>query len=229
MAPAWKVRRGGGTPLRSRDDLQAVLLKQRGVPLGRREAFFEPSYERDVLDPASLAGTAEAVDRLARAAKRRERVLVYGDYDADGISGTAILVTTLRDLGLRVMPYLPHRLEDGDGLSKQALERLIDEVDILVSVDCGISNAAEVAELNRRGKEVIIVDHHLLPAELPPARAILHPALANYGCPHLSGAGVAWKLAQALLRDSRLAGDVDPDREKGVLDLACIGTLAGEG
>jgi single-stranded-DNA-specific exonuclease len=209
----------------SGERLSTLLLAQRGVALGQENIFFEPNFERDIHDPAKMSGMTAAVERIVRSASKQERILVYGDYDADGITGTALLVSTLRELGVAVLPYLPHRLEDGYGLNGRVLDRLAPEFDVLISVDCGVSNAAEIARLGELNKDVIVVDHHTLPDPLPPALAILHPGLGTYPFAHLSGVGVAWKLAQALLRDSRLGG-ADRDREKWLLDLCCLGTVA---
>ncbi len=162
------------------------------------------------------------MQRLRRARRRSERVLVYGDYDADGVCGTALLLTALRESGVEAVPYLPHRLEDGYGLNLRVLERLAAEFDVLISVDCGVSNAAEIGWLQERGRDVIVVDHDKLPEVLPEALAILHPALGGYPWPFLSGSGVAWKLAQALLEDRT----GDPEAEKWLLDLCCLGTVA---
>jgi single-stranded-DNA-specific exonuclease len=206
--------------------LHALLLTQRGVSPSQASSFFEPRYERDIHDPSLLSGMATAVERIVRAAQKSERVLVYGDYDADGITGTALLVSTLRELGITAAPFLPHRLEDGYGLNGQVLERLASEFELLITVDCGISNAAEISALRARGKDVLVVDHHALPDALPPALAILHPGLSAYPFAHLSGAGVAWKFSQALLREQRIGGNKDADQEKWLLDLCSLGTVA---
>lgn len=154
---------------------------------------------------------------LREAATDRQRVLIYGDYDADGITATAILVSVLHSLNISVTPYLPHRLDDGYALNKNVLEPLLAEFDILLSVDCGVSNIEEVAWLKAKNKTVIIVDHHEFPETLPPADAILHPRLNSYPFGHLSGAGVAWKLAWALLGQ---------EQASELADLAALGTIA---
>lgn len=221
MDAAWRVS-GGDTALASVAELREALLSQRHVAPEAEAAFFEPSFARDIHDPMRLGHMRQAVARLKRARRRGERVLVWGDYDADGVCGAALLLIALRSFGLAALPYLPHRLEDGYGLNKRVLERLLPEFDVLIAVDCGISNSAEIAWLAAQGRDVIIVDHHALPDELPRALAVLHPALAHYPYPHLSGSGTAWKLAQALL-----AGEArQADEEKWLLDLCCIGTVA---
>lgn len=201
--------------VRSLPELEALLLTRRGVVAQQVEQFFAPVYAEAIHAPEKLSGMQAAQDRLRQARRQHERVLVYGDYDADGITATAIVVTALQTLGLAVTPYLPHRMDDGYALSQTVLEKLITDFDILIAVDCGISNGAEIAWLKSHGKGVIIVDHHELPAELPAADAILHPRVGAYPFPYLSGAGVAWKLAQALTGDGQ-----------ALLDLAMLGTLA---
>lgn len=213
---------GGEAAVDSLSALRARLLAQRGIAAESAPFFFEPSFSRDVHDPLRLAQMADAVARLRRARQRGERVLVYGDYDADGVCGTALLLAALQALGYAAFPYLPHRIEDGYGLNHRVLERLLPEFDVLISVDCGISNAAEIDWLAARGRDAIVVDHHALPEQLPPALAILHPGLAHYPFPFLSGSGVAWKLAQALFADD----GQHRHEEMWLLDLCCIGTIA---
>lgn len=221
MKAVWRVA-GGEAAFVSLAALRELLLRRRGVTADSAAAFFEPSFERDIHDPLLLPEMPAAVARLQRARQHGEHVLVYGDYDADGVCGTALLLCALRALGLPALPYLPHRLEDGYGLNKAVLERLLPEFEVLVAVDCGISNAAEIAWLNSRGRDTIVVDHHALPAVLPSTLAILHPGLGGYPFPYLSGSGTAWKLAQALYaQEARLA-----EEEKWLLDLCCIGTVA---
>ena len=224
---AWNIR-GGEQTVDNQDTLLEILLRNRGVDNESRESFFSSSYARDIHNPYDIAHMDIAVDRIMRAVKKKERVLVYGDYDADGITSTAIMVQALTDVGAHVIPYLPHRYEDGYGLNGAALTRMADEFEVLITVDCGISNAAEVEALQASGKDVIIVDHHELPAVLPSAHAILHPRHPDgaYSWGHLCGAGTSWKFAQALLRheDSPYANDAD--REKWLLDMVMIGTVA---
>ncbi|MEK7556346.1 MAG: single-stranded-DNA-specific exonuclease RecJ [Patescibacteria group bacterium] len=225
MALSWKV--GAGTEVvATLERLREVLLGLRGIDPEEAAGFFLPEYDSTIHAPLLMRGMRRAVDRLFAAREAGERVLVYGDYDADGVTATALLVTVLRKLGIQVIPYLPHRLEDGYGLNRRALERLLPEFDLLISADCGISNAEEIAYLASRGKDVIIVDHHELPAHLPSAFAILHPRLPSYPFPYLSGAGVAFKLAQGLLRDARARRVGEAHDEHALLDLAALGTIA---
>ena len=228
MKRVWYVGKGGTRSPKTAAGLQRLLLRQRGVTVADAEHFFVPTYERTIHDPLLLSDMALAVDRIYHAIKKNERIIVHGDYDADGVSSTAILVSVITELGGVVAPHLPNRFDDGYGLSQAVLEHLAPEMDLLIAVDCGITSAAEVAALKRRGIDTIIIDHHTIPATLPPARAIIHPRHPQqpYVFPWLCGAGLAWKTAQALLRDPRSPFAHDPDHEKWLLDLAVIGTIA---
>ncbi len=173
--------------------------------------------------PHLLAGVADALPRLAAAVRNGETVAVFGDFDVDGISGTAILTETLTRLGARVIPYLPHPVAEGHGMTPQAVSRLVERgATLILTVDCGISNADEVAHAQRSGADVIITDHHTPPPDSPDAIAIVNPRMPGnaYPFPELCGAGIAYKLATALL-DS-LGQPADPS----LLELAALGTIA---
>ena len=225
MAQVWHVGAEAGM-IHSLDHLRELLLAARGVVPAETTQFFSPRYEASVHSPQLLPDMDKAVERILAAAVRQERVLVYGDYDADGVTATAILISVLREVGVHAMPYLPHRLDDGYGLNREVLTGLLAEFDILISADCGVGNTEEIRWLASQQKDVIVVDHHELPTELPPAYVILHPRLPGYPFPHLSGAGVAWKLAQGLLRKHYGQSPETTAREQGYLALAALGTVA---
>jgi single-stranded-DNA-specific exonuclease len=212
----------------TQNELISVLLNNRGVSPEDAEHFFAPSYIRDIHNPYELGDMQKAVDRVYVAVKNKQRIMVYGDYDADGITSTAIMLDVLESIGAHAVPYLPHRYDDGYGLNGDVLKQAQNEFDVLITVDCGIGNGAVVSMLQEFGKDVIIVDHHELPEEMPPAYAILHPRHPNYKYPfeHLCGAGTSFKFAQALLRHEDSPHIKDPDKEKWLLDLAMIGTIA---
>ncbi len=226
--PVWNIRGGETKEITDQEQLFEVLLAARGVSLSDRDLFFSPSYANAIHNPHDLFDMDSAVERVMRAVKNKERILVYGDYDADGICSTAIMVSVLSDIGARVIPFLPHRYDDGYGLSSAALTRMLSEFDLLITVDCGVSNSAEIACMNDADKDTIIVDHHEIPSVLPQAYAILHPRhpQGSYGWGHLCGAGVSWKFAQALYRHEDSPHAKDADQEKWLLDLAMIGTVA---
>ncbi len=191
--------------------------------------FLKPDFNKDFHDPYLMSGMEVAVERIEKAIKNKERIIVYGDYDVDGISGSAILVLTLRHFNAEVSYRLPHRLNDGYGLN----EKFIDEfeqagVKLLITVDCGISNAKEVALAKEKGIDVIITDHHQIPQNYPEAAyEVLHPARpgGKYPFKDLTGAGVAFKLAHALLQHDG-HGEDDNSLIFALLDLASLGTVA---
>lgn len=207
----------------------ASVLWRRGIRTAEEaEVFLNPSWERDVHDPFAFADMRKAVARLLQAREAGEKVVIHGDYDADGVSGSVILHSTLKELGVDVSVYLPHREKEGYGLSFATVEKLAAEgAAVIVTCDCGISNGREIARAAELGLDVIVADHHALPPDPPPAHAILHPLREGEAYPfkYLTGGGVAFKLCQALWREAGL-----PDgRDKWLLDLAAISTVADMG
>jgi single-stranded-DNA-specific exonuclease len=201
------------------------LLARRGVTdiAGLDAWFAEPLA--GLHDPNLLPDADRLLMRLARARERGERVMVFGDFDADGLDGLAILVLALRRYGLTVDPYVPSRLDEGHGLSLAALDAAeAADVSVIVTVDTGSSSAVEIAAAAARGIDVIVTDHHRLPPELPPAVAVVNPHRSDSRYPdsRLAGSGVAFKVAQLVLRD-------EPGGAAAALelaDLATIGTVA---
>ncbi|MDP3996963.1 MAG: single-stranded-DNA-specific exonuclease RecJ [Candidatus Andersenbacteria bacterium] len=227
MNRQWVVTADARGAISSTEELRGFLLVRRGVGADGAAGFFRSSYKDDIHDPGNFPDMAAGVDRIFRAIKDKEQIIVYGDYDADGISSTAILVETLREHGARVSPYIPHRIDDGYGLNKEVLERLAPEMSLLVTVDCGVTAAEEVKWLKRQKIDTVIVDHHTPGRVKPAAVAIIHPnyPVGSYSWPYLCGAGTAWKVAQALSNDNRSVWRGDTDRVKWLLDLAMLGTL----
>ncbi len=225
MSKVWQVTAGQRT-IEDLAILQSLLCRGRGVNNANQEKFFSPDYSRDIHNPHLLYGMREAVDKIYQTVESRQRILIWGDYDADGVTATATLAAVLQDLKAKFIPYLPHRADDGYGLNQEVLQSMLDEFDLLITVDCGVSNIEEISWLKKKGKDVIVVDHHELPDKLPPA-LVIHPRHpeGQYPWGYLCGAGVAWKLSQALLRDSRSRFANDADREKWLLDLTLLGTI----
>jgi len=195
------------------------LLARRGVSDADALRGFIGPAAAALNDPQMLpdAGVFEARIRRARAAG--ERVMVFGDFDADGITGLAILTTALRRLGVDVMPYVPSRLDEGHGLSLAAVEAAVAAgASVVITVDTGTSSVAEATAAAARGLDVLITDHHRVPLELPPAVAIVNPHRpdATYPDRRLAGSGVAFTLARLLLGDAAL----------DLADLAAIGSVA---
>ncbi|MCI0475342.1 MAG: single-stranded-DNA-specific exonuclease RecJ, partial [Anaerolineales bacterium] len=183
-------------------------------------------------NPFQMRGVNEAIDRLRRAIRAREAIAVYGDFDADGVTATALLVQVLQSLGAQAKPYIPHRIDEGYGLNLEALQQLKDEgVRVVITVDCGVRSLDEVAFGTRIGLDMIITDHHAPTDELPNAFAVIDPKqpLCQYPTKELSGVGVAFKLAQALLRVNErvpIQKNQIPVIEDALLDLVALGTVA---
>ena len=175
-------------------------------------------------DPHKLATMPKAVERVRQALAARESIIISGDYDADGLTSLALLVTFFRLIGADVHAFVPHRLEHGYGLNKAAIERgLAEGCKLLITVDSGTSDAAQVADAQAQGLDVIITDHHTLPEQLPQAIAVINPHVGDYPGEGLTGVGVAWKLCQALCMD------IDERWFKhlpGLLDLVAVGSVA---
>jgi single-stranded-DNA-specific exonuclease len=192
------------------------------------QAFLEGHYLENS-DPFLLADMDQAVRRIGKAIKDDELIVVYGDFDADGVTATVLLTEALRGLGLersRVRPYIPDRVDEGYGLNMGAIEH-IKEIgsSLIITVDCGIRSLAEVVYANELGIDVIITDHHSLGTKLPPAAAIINPKREDSAYPDrmLAGVGIAFKLAQALYSSLPDQTEINLD---SLLDLVAVGTVA---
>jgi single-stranded-DNA-specific exonuclease len=212
--------------------LVATVLGQRGIRDLEEGRQFLESRLAAMPDPLLMKDMEPAVARLARAVKQREPIAVHGDYDVDGITGTALLVETLRQFGASVEYYIPLRLKDGYGLSGEALQRAAGAgAKVAVSVDCGVSAHDEARLAANLGLDLIITDHHQAPADLPEALAVVNPCRQDCEFPekNLSGVGVAFMLLIALrarLREEgHFAGREEPDLRRS-LDLVALGTIA---
>jgi single-stranded-DNA-specific exonuclease len=182
-------------------------------------------------EPERLPGIVEAVERLHAAVQHKKRICIYGDYDVDGVTGTAILLTTLRMLDADVEFFVPHRLEDGYGLNSESLASIAASgTSVVVTVDCGIASIAEAEEARRLNLELIVTDHHEPKDRLPEADVLVHPRLSGgYPWGELSGAGVAFKLAWALCKKAAGSEKVSPPMRECLLDavaFAALGTVA---
>jgi single-stranded-DNA-specific exonuclease len=201
----------------------AGLLVSRGVrdpeAAGR---FLHPDLERDWRDPDELPGMPEAADAVAAAIEARARIVVFGDFDADGITAAAVVYRGLAELGAQVEVDLPHRFDDGYGLTQSSVDRLVALApDLVITVDNGISSAEEVRALLAAGIDVVVTDHHE-PGELVPEGVpVVDPKLGGYHFQGLAGAGVALKLVQAV--GGRLGR---PGLHEQLTDIAAVGTLA---
>lgn len=227
---AWQVRTPDGALAGALvadlglEPVTARVLVSRGIDTpDAARAWLHPSLD-GLHDPFAFRQMEAAVDRILHALRRRERIVIHGDYDVDGISGTVLLVTVLRHLGGDVEFILPHRIDDGYGLAPRGILRAQNMGGrLLVAVDCGVTALAAAETASRVGLDLIIVDHHLPRSELPEARAILNPRLPDSGYPEedLAAVGVAFKLARAVLRRHRpeISG-------LSLLKLVALGTVA---
>jgi single-stranded-DNA-specific exonuclease len=207
------------------DRLVTGLLARRGLlQAADFDSFFASPLEA-LHDPHLLPDSAPFAARIQRARDRAERVMVFGDFDADGLTGLAILTITLRRLGIETIPYVPSRLDEGHGLSRAAITAAHEAgASVIVTVDCGTTSTAEIGEAQAGGIDVLVTDHHRVPVDLPPAVAVVNPQRSDSLYPErrLAGSGVAFKLAQLLLAD-------EPDGPAAALalaDLATIGSVA---
>lgn len=204
----------------------AVVLAGRGLsdPQAAR-TFLDCSAV--IPDPYLFADMTEAVDRLETAIERRERIVVHGDYDADGITATALMVLGLRPFGVEAGWFLPSRFTEGFGLSRTAVERIAAEgPGLLVTVDCGVNYPDEVRLAQQMGLDVIVIDHHQPGPELPGC-LLIHPVRGDYPSEDLCGVGLAFKVLHALhVRREGAAVDQIPEALHGLLDLVAVGTIA---
>jgi single-stranded-DNA-specific exonuclease len=204
--------------------LIAQLLCNRGVTSLAQVEPFLAADRRLLLDPFLLPDMDKAVARVQRALRSGEAMTIYGDFDADGITATTLLTQGLCLVGGKVTPYIPHRIEEGYGLNSAALEKLYRKgVSLVITVDCGISTADEVAQAQSMGLDVIITDHHTPLPMMPPAVAVVDPKRADSAYPfrELAGVGVAFKLLQAVYISLGKEAELDQ-----FLDLVALGTVA---
>ncbi|KKP56987.1 MAG: Single-stranded-DNA-specific exonuclease [Candidatus Moranbacteria bacterium GW2011_GWF1_34_10] len=202
------------------------LLLQRGIKNQEDiKKFIFPNYDQDVRDPFLFKDMQKAMERLKIAKEKNEKILVFGDYDADGITSSLILKITLEEVGFDVSVYIPNK-EEGYGLNDEALKNFSQKgITLVITTDCGISNRNEVAGAGKIGMDIIITDHHHIPPEIPQAVAVINPKIKDCGYPekNLAGVGVAFKFVQAIYETFL------PDKKsdtKWMLDLVAIGTIA---
>jgi len=200
------------------------VLKSRGYDTPEKiERYFVPSLS-DLHNPFLLGGMEKAVDRIIKAIETNEKVLVHGDYDADGITGSALVIGNLRKFGLDVDYHIPHRIVEGYGLSPKGISRAIESgCTLIITVDCGITAVQEVLQAKKSNVDVIICDHHKPQSILPDAYAILDPKLPddNYPFKELAGVGVAFKMIQGLY--TKMKQPVETAYED--LDLVALGSV----
>jgi single-stranded-DNA-specific exonuclease len=203
------------------------LLLKRGIDTTEKlEKFLTPDYEKGLHDPFILSGMKEAVDCFLEAKKEGKRICIYGDYDADGVTSSVLLHFFLKELEVDNFCYIPDRDKEGYGLNNQAIDYIKGkEADLIITVDCGITNKEEVEYATNKGLDVIILDHHHVPPEIPEAVAVVDPKKKQekYPFDELAGVGVAFKFIQAVARETK---DYEEEKLKWYLDLVAIGTVA---
>lgn len=203
------------------------VLQNRGITDPQQIEYFFNHATHNFHDPFLMKDMEKAVTRIQKAITGQERIVIYGDYDVDGMSGTALLFHALKKLGALISYRIPHRLDDGYGMHKKFIDEFEKiNVTLVITVDCGISCATEIAYAAEKKIDVIVSDHHTIPEKMPDAVAILHPLQKD--CPYpfkgLTGSGVAFKLAHALLQNTQHAGMIE-----SLTDLASFGTIADLG
>ena len=207
-------------------DLFEELLTARGLTdPGSRAAFLSPDYSHERHDPFLLPDMRLAVERLVRAREKAERVVIYGDYDIDGLTATTVLLEAFAAFGIKADAFIPNRFVEGYGLNAHAIRSLAEaKADLIVTVDCGSLSHDEIAMANDLHVDVIVTDHHSVAETMPAAVAVINPKRPNHTYPFidLAGVGVAFKVVQAL--QTVLTG-LPEGQEKWLLDLVAFGTV----
>jgi single-stranded-DNA-specific exonuclease len=219
--------------------IMAQILYNRGQDTPDKVHAFLQGGDQALHNPFQMIGMNKAVARIRHAIKQGELIAVYGDFDADGVTSTALMTQALEALDGRVMPYIPNRVDEGYGVNNAALQSLHDAgVKLVITVDCGIRSVEEVQYGNELGLDMIVTDHHSVGDQLPPALAVIDPKIdakqrieegKTNGYPEdmLAGVGVAYKLADALFRATQVQGRSQPKVElESLLDLVALGTVA---
>lgn len=207
------------------NSLLAKILVNRGITTEKDIKQFLNPTRNDFYDPYLMPDMEKAVKRILKALDRKEKVLIYGDYDVDGITSVTVLKSFLKDRGLEVDEYIPNRLDEGYGLNKPAVEKIAkDQYTLMITVDCGISAIEEVKYANNLGLEVIITDHHEPGEKLPEAVAVVDAKRRDNEYPfrNLAGVGVVFKLIQAISKKLEL----EEKEYLKYLDIVCIGTIS---
>jgi len=211
------------------ENLEKHLLFYRGIKTKEEaEKFLNPDYEMDLHDPFEILDMDKAADRILQAVKNNEKIIVFGDYDADGVCAAAIFHDFFKKIDFgNFHIHIPDRHLDGYGLTSEAIDEFIEQkAGLIITVDCGITDYDEVEKINKAGIDAVIIDHHLVPEKLPNAFAIIDSKQEkdNYPFKYLCGAGMAFKTIQALIIKGNF--NIVPGWEKWLLDLVAIATIA---
>ena len=204
--------------------LLASILVNRNIEEDKIEAFLNPT-RKSFHDPFLMPDMKKAVDRILKAMQNKEKIIIYGDYDVDGITSITVLKSFLEDRGVHVDSYIPNRLEEGYGLNKPAIEKIAEnKYQLMITVDCGISGIEEIEYANSLGIETIVTDHHEVGDSLPNAIAVVDAKRKDneYPCRDLAGVGVVFKLIQAI----GIKLGLEEKEYLKYLDIVCIGTIS---
>lgn len=206
-----------------------LLLERRGITTkDEADRFLSPHYRDHTHDPFLLRGMEEAVARILKAVENNETVLIYSDFDADGIPGAVVLHDFFKEVGFaNFTNYIPHRHDEGFGVHLDAVEQFAEDgVSLIITIDCGIADVSEVARARELGMDIIVTDHHESGSEVPDATAVVDPKQPGCEYPNkdICGAGVVYKLVQALI--ARGSFDIAEGREKWYLDMVGLATLS---
>jgi len=209
------------------DSMLARILHERSVSFEEVNYYLSLESEKPSFSsPYEIPELEKAVLRIEKAVDQKEKIMIYGDYDVDGTTSSALMVYALRDLGANADFYIPHRIEEGYGLNPKAIIKIKSKqkAKLLITCDCGITNLEEIELANSIGLDVIVTDHHSLPKDLPKAVAVLNPKFLpeNHPLHWLPGVGVAFKLAEALLKKKNFP----QEKIDQLLDLVCLGMIA---
>lgn len=212
--------------------LVGQILLNRGLVDEEEVLHFLKGHLGDLTDPYLMCDMEKAVKRIITALKNDEKILIYGDYDVDGVTATSLLLLFLRDLGFSVFYYIPNRVNEGYGMNIESIRKFHEKgIGLIITVDCGISSVKEIALAGSLGLSVVVTDHHEPPEELPEAEALINPLLENCSFPYksLSGVGLAFYLVAGLRKGLREDGFFDDSTEPSLLDyldLVAVGTIA---
>ncbi len=204
--------------------LATILVNRNILETENLDKFLKPT-RNDFHDPFLMPDMKIAVERILKAIENKEKIIIYGDYDADGITSITVLKSFFKDIGVEVSSYIPNRLEEGYGLNKPAVKKIVDDkYDLMITVDCGISAIEEIDYANSLGIETIVTDHHEVGEKLPNALAIVDAKRKDnmYPCRDLAGVGVVFKLIQAL----SIKLNLKEESYLKYLDIVCIGTIS---
>ena len=206
--------------------VEALLIARGYRTEEERQTFLFPNFDRDIHDPFLFLQMNRVVDRIGQAKEAGEKIGIFGDFDADGVTSSVIMREALTALGIATAVYIPEKSSEGHGLGMKAVDFFETQgIKLILTLDCGMTNHPEISEAKRRGIETIVVDHHHVPKVLPEAYAIINPKLSEETYPfrELCGAGTSFKVAQALF--VRFLPN-EKDQLKWILDVVAIGTVA---